>query len=479
MKGCHTYIAAITALCFLVMIPAVSFGQEEDLARMEQRLFELINAARANPLDMASRIGLDPDRVLADLPWLYDILTGGLPPLRSEVHLTRSARAHTRDMFDADYYGYDSPDGKTPDVRIRESGYTPERWGETLGMIGFFNFIDIEHAVQRIFSTLYTDELNPGRTRPRNILNPDLPDVGIGFGAGKLTIQGIPYNAYAVTCDFGSPTYALELLELVNQLRARPYETVRSLGLDPDALIEAHPQLYAALTTPLPPLIPDDSLNAAAKSHTRDMLENHFIGSLSSDGRTAENRMTDAGYVPAASGEKIHLVGASEDVPISEAVFELLRHMVDNEIENYLNFGALTMLNPDLTNIGIGMQTGRFPFDSGSADILLLTADLATRAEGRPLHIAGVVYADSDGDGLYTPGEGISGIPVTLERMNTPFGFLESDELLTNAAGGFASPAVKPGLQHLTVRMPGSEPTEYWITVFDQSVRIENRLQDQ
>ena len=108
----------------------------------------------------------------------HDILTQGLPPLKLNANLKISAANHTIDMLNNNFYGDDSSDGKTPDQRIRATGYNPRATGEALGVLGFINFIEPSEAVNRIFEIIYKDELNPERTKPRNILSYEFEETG-------------------------------------------------------------------------------------------------------------------------------------------------------------------------------------------------------------------------------------------------------------------------------------------------------------
>ncbi|PIP47097.1 MAG: hypothetical protein COX16_06190, partial [Deltaproteobacteria bacterium CG23_combo_of_CG06-09_8_20_14_all_51_20] len=67
----------------VLAISTQSFGQVmvQGLHDRERELFNLINEARIAPLAMAAKLNMDPEKVLADLPELKDILINGLPPL--------------------------------------------------------------------------------------------------------------------------------------------------------------------------------------------------------------------------------------------------------------------------------------------------------------------------------------------------------------------------------------------------------------
>ena len=75
----------------------------------EEALLALINQARQNPLAVAASMGMDPEKILKDLPELEKILKEGLPPVTFNGNLYEAARAHTQDMFANGYYSHDLP----------------------------------------------------------------------------------------------------------------------------------------------------------------------------------------------------------------------------------------------------------------------------------------------------------------------------------------------------------------------------------
>jgi uncharacterized protein YkwD len=483
MKRLPNIFIGIIFISVSVSASSTARGEETFTEEMEVRLLEWINSARANPLEMAETVGLDPDQVLGDLPALYDDLTQGLAPLRSDFALTDAARSHTRDMLENDFYGHDSSDGSTLADRILDAGYVAEITDESLGILGFLNFVDPVEAVFRIFSTLYRGELNPERSRARNILSPEFKDVGIGFGAGKLTLQGVPYNVYVVTCDFAKvadgeeislSTTELEIVGMINQLRGRPLEMMVSLGIDVDSLIETEPSLLAVLETPVSPLIPSASLQAASRGHSRDMLLNGFVGPISSDGKSVEDRMTETGYVPIMAGEAIQFV--ETDFPHGKEVIGVtLRGMAEGEIARYMESGELTLLNPDFLDLGVGIAAGTLEWDEDALHGLMTTVTAGATGDWKPLYVVGTVYRDEDDDGLQSVGEGISGVKVFIGSLDTPFESGEFEETNTNGVGMFAAP-VDIGSYRVTIFLPEEEPVEYIVSAEAESVWLEHRL---
>jgi uncharacterized protein YkwD len=451
MKRLHILFIGAILIFLPIGASAVAHSEETFTDEMEALLLEWINSARANPLEMAETVGLDPDQVLADLPELYDELTQGLAPLRPDSALAGVARSHTADMLENDFYGHDSSDGSTPADRILKAGYVSEITDESLGVLGFFNFIDPSDAVFRIFSTLYRGELNPKRTRPRNILAPEFRDVGIGFGAGKLTLQGVPFNVYLATCDFGAPMMSdleLGLLELINQARERPLEVAESMGLNRDEILENLPELADILLYGLAPLTFNEDLYGAAKNHALDMTENGYFSTTSLDGREVQDRFREQGYDPVEAGESLRILVTVDERDPREAAascFEkLFRRELDPSTEDR------NILNPAFKKAGVSFTTA-VPVEDpdGEQDRLyaeyhtaMLVGDfgLSMEDEGSP-HLKGRVFIDWDGNGLYNLGEGMDEVGLHIQGPDIDF------EVYTNPAGGF-SELLDPGMEY-------------------------------
>src|SRR3989304_4267883 len=56
----------------------------------------------------------------------------GLPPLTLSTQLSTAAMLKAQDMLEKDYWAHNSPDGKTPWVFIKETGYNYTYAGENL-----------------------------------------------------------------------------------------------------------------------------------------------------------------------------------------------------------------------------------------------------------------------------------------------------------------------------------------------------------
>ena len=464
----HSRIIHITllAVAFILAFSVSPSPAQEVPSQYEQDLLQLINEARENPLAVAGSLGMDTDQILQDFPELNDIFINGLPPLSFNENLYAAAGAHTNDMLENNYYSHTSLDGRTYDDRIIESGCDPVVTGESLGMLAFFNFIQPADAVELIFENMFRDELDTARTERRNILAGDLEEVGIGFGSGAFKIDGSTYNVYLTTCDFaaGDPSVIeMELLELINQARGNPLAVAASLDMDTDQILEELPELREILIEGLPPLNFNQKLYAAARAHIRDMVENGYYGHTSLDGRSFEDRIVESGYEPVATGESLGMLWFSEFIEPVEAVRSIFENMFRAELDPSME-EQRNILNPDLKEAGIGFGVG--VFESGSAlwDVYLTICDFGTSIMDEDPCLKGLVYEDLDRNGLYSLGEGIPEIAVTIEGSDTLL------NLFTNVAGGFEV-SLEPGFYHV-IALIDDDPMECWVEMEEGNLAV-------
>jgi hypothetical protein len=114
--------------------------------------------------------------------------SNGLPPLTLNPELTHAAQMKATDMFAKDYWAHVSPDGTTPWVWIRDSGYDYLYAGENLAR-GFTSSSDV-----------VTAWMNSPEHRS-NMLSPNYTDIGFAVQDGTLTGT----QTTLVVQEFGSP----------------------------------------------------------------------------------------------------------------------------------------------------------------------------------------------------------------------------------------------------------------------------------
>ncbi|WP_207692047.1 CAP domain-containing protein [Desulfonema limicola] len=381
---------------FILVLSSPAWAESAD-AGMEARLFELINSARVNPLAAAASLGMNTEQVLADLPELHDVLINGLPPLVFNANLQNSARSHVQDMLNRDYYNRVSPEGVTPEIRIAQSGYVGDAAGESLGLLGFVNFVSPDDAVNRIFENMFKDELNPGRIEKRNILSPELKDIGVGIGAGLLSIGSASAashrNAYVAACYFGTRIETIIetidvqeveniLLQIINYARGNPLKMLADMGFDTQQVIREFPHLKRILVKGLQPISFEPALYDSARIKSRAVFESYFTGSyfdINSD--DLYYRIMKCGYSPVVQAEIYDISEYDNTDPqmIAWQIFErLFKSEFNHDNKHYI-------LNPDFEDIGISLSAGFFQknglFVNAGAVVLDFTKDAVSFEE--------------------------------------------------------------------------------------------------
>ena len=284
MKSNAAIVFHLLCLFFAVLLSsglASADAGPGDLSALERVLLDRINAARANPLGVAAALGKNPDQVLADLPALAEVLKRGMPLFTDQPELVESATAHTGDMLARNFYNKISPEGASPADRMTASGYVAQKTGETIAVIAFKNFIEPEQAVSLLFQNIYLDELNPSFSSPRNILGPELKDIGIAIDTGKLTLAGTVYNVYVVTCDFGAPVVLqpditraeFYFMDLVNRARQDPVSTASRFGIDAAWVALRLAQHFPDGFHAIDPLVFCDALADYARADTQARIQ--------------------------------------------------------------------------------------------------------------------------------------------------------------------------------------------------------------
>jgi hypothetical protein len=469
----HILLMICLVLAWTVAFQVPAWGAEAEdaapTAKFEadaeaQLLVDLINAARKDPLGTAATLGMDPAKIVADFPELADILTNGLPELVFDERLYRSAQKHTADMLANSYYAYESSDGRTLWHRMNDEGYAAIFSGESLGLLFFNNFISPETAVGRIFANMYRDELDPAGSGSRNILNPDAQDIGASIGGGIYKFNGYTGNVYLATCDFGATpeTYELQVINLINQVRANPGPVLAELGI---GINEADfPELADLFAKGgLAPLWFDPALYRAADTLVKDMFKNNHFNPRTADGRTANMRARENKYRSEWIAEtRMRNITCDQAVSPSETLSRFFKQMVTRAFREDQNQREQHLFSATAVDAGIRIMAGAQPemgFICGD-NLHILVADFAARDEYPDTALTGVVYADRNSNGIYDIGEELAGVGITI-KLSAPGG--KATHLTTGPAGGYGM-RLAPGRYRVSVDTEVAEWVR-WIDV--------------
>ena len=254
------------------------------------------------------------------------------------------------------------------------------------------------------------------------------------------------------------------LLELINEARLDPVgdagryiasfdpigskakdidQTLKYFNVDGGAFLQALSQL-----PPAQPVAFNDSLTAAALAHDARMIaddrQEHQLPGEADVGA----RITAAGYGWRTYGENIFAY--SENPLYAHAGF-----MVDwGPGPGGMQAGAghrANILDPDFREVGLGIvgETDQ----KTSVGPQVVTEDFAASG-GRGSFILGVAYADRDGDGFYSVGEGTGGLSIALGGARVSSSDSGGYSLETDATGMQTVTLSGGGLQgDVTVRM--------------------------
>lgn len=259
------------------------------------------------------------------------------------------------------------------------------------------------------------------------------------------------------------------MLELVNRARANPATEAARLGLD---LNEGLPPGTIS-PDPKPPLAFHPLLIAAARAHSDWMLAHDIFSHDGVDGSNPGDRMSAAGYVFSGSwawGENIAWKGTTGSPNLNQFT-------VDEHEGLFRSPGHReNLMNADFDEVGIGVRSGVFTVTNDTTGLtvnynaVMTTQNFARSASTPGPLVLGVVYRDTDGDGFYTPGEGLAGVTVQPAAGNY--------YAVTSTSGGFTFPApATAGSLTVTFSGPGlAVPVSRSVTLSPVNVKVDLNL---
>lgn len=341
---------------------------------------EKINSARKNPIHTMQNLGLDLDRILSESPEIEHDLINGMPPLQFNPKLYRAAQQHTLDMIENRYYDSVSPDHKKPEERILENGYMPLSWGETLGFVGFHNFLDPEEAVEILFENMFRDEFDPSIGNERILLNSGLKEIGIYIGAGSLEIGDKATNLYIATCDLaadGREEAGLALLKMINEARSNPNSAIVQDLIQSSEIENGNtPVAFEELD----PFKKNDNLQELARDHLDHMIRNLYFDHVAADGNKPRAVAGKKGYNAAYLSQTIGAVVISGFLDIDAAVHLFFENILSPGSGKGLSLPSNMLFDPELEDIGLSVGVASLPQPDGRIlSAYLLVMDVATQ----------------------------------------------------------------------------------------------------
>ncbi|MFM8240856.1 MAG: CAP domain-containing protein, partial [Actinomycetota bacterium] len=196
------------------------------------------------------------------------------------------------------------------------------------------------------------------------------------------------------------------LLQLVNHARHAPEQWATRLSVS----------LPSDQRGPFAPVTVNEFLLAAARSHSADMQQRNYFSHTGLDGSSPGDRAVRAGYPTTFVGENIYMDAGYA----SYAAEAVARRMNDGWFTSSGHRG--NMLTASWTEFGGGVYVA-----TGGTNSVHGT-QLFGRANPGPF-LTGVVYQDSNANGEYNVGEGLSGVTVAVGSQTATTSAFGSYEL--------------------------------------------------
>jgi len=228
-------------------------------------------------------------------------------------------------------------------------------------------------------------------------------------------------------------------LQWVNEARANPWAEAERLSLDVTVLREQVGQAIAGQWDEgLPPLQWNEQLAFAATCHVHDMLARLYYSHINPDGVGTYERIRAAGYDPVFWSESLGSVAFMNVIPAQEATRIIYERLLMDALCRGTEGAPL--LDPLLRDIGLCIDGGPFLVEDSWYNAYILVCDLGCAKEDVPYGqgvLFGRLFADVDGNGLYSHGEERAGELVFF----FPFDFSMSVFTYTFSDGSFFFPS--------------------------------------
>ena len=262
-------------------------------------------------------------------------------------------------------------------------------------------------------------------------------DIAAGGSGGGTSGDGgapthidplpLPPNTYS----HGDPSpLEQQLLEITQSVRLDPADAgetmvalpsvqneIQQFGVDTQQVIED----FKALA-PVPPLAFNPSLLQSSQVHSDDMAANGFQEHDGSAGEHFYDRISQAGYDYSLCSENIFSYAKSPEH--CNAAF-----CIDWGNPDFGHRKAIMDLDGAKRDIGIGIVEN--PTGPGVGP-LVVTEDFGEPLQDKHRYLVGVVFTDTNGNGLYDAGEGMAGMNIVPAVGDT--------YATTSESGGYAIP---------------------------------------
>jgi uncharacterized protein YkwD len=254
------------------------------------------------------------------------------------------------------------------------------------------------------------------------------------FAAWPLLAFGAA-NSNEKYYSIGQPTNEEQYyVELINRARSDPKAEGARLAATTDGDVLDSYKYFSvnlaqmksefATLSAMPPLAINAELMACARGHSKDMFDKQFQGHTGSNGSTIGGRATKAGYNWSSIAENVY--SYAETVWHGHAGFQVDWGEGDGGMQPARGHRA-NIHHSQYREVGVGVVLGT----NGAVGPQVVTQNFG-KSRSNTAFITGVAYYDIDGNGFYSPGEGIGNLTVTVSGAKM--------KSITAASGGYAVP---------------------------------------
>ena len=310
--------------------------------------------------------------------------------------LCRVAENHAEQLFAAQFSN--AAGEGIESLSMEEAGYRAEAGAYASAAIGFSNYLGSDAAAKALSSALEAD----ANAKGFSLYAEGFSEAGIHVFAGSLYTKGSQLNVYMAVVYCARPVNGLtedrvsevKLFHLLNQFRSAPYEVLSAMEMDTEGMDESRW---------LPALCKEDSLEDIQTSYVYEMTgvdPNGFVNTVYSK-----------------------LLGALS--------------------------GRETLLDESVTGVKINIDTKWV--EKNNQYLVEYTANLSWGRETLPEpQILGLVFNDTDSNGLYDLGEEKPYVPMVIYDAGI--------HTRTDAAGGIYETGLSDEKGYSIILFPPGQP---------------------
>jgi hypothetical protein len=234
-----------------------------------------------------------------------------------------------------------------------------------------------------------------------------------------------------------------QILNCINQLRARPRDVLLAMGFDPGLTLRWNPALETVFNEGLPPLLMHQGLQNSVVEHVDEMVRDSYLSVDALDGRTPQERVLECGFDIHRVREDAKEMVVSHETDTAEIATAFLQQVLQYSLL-FEEQDRHTMFSPDfrLAGVAVSEKSVMETEPESGEDIYVIAVDygdIEIDSIASPA-ICGMVFADTDGSALYEPGEGLSDILITVYNSD---GAIEN-EVISDESGAW-SLTLEPG----------------------------------